>query len=226
MAEKNIVISFGGRSPEHEVSVLTAMQVIEALRKTSYQTVPLYVSKSGRWLTGEYLLKLEHYQDLGKLQEQAVPCTFSFDDMGKPILLETAKSGFFSKPRRYPIYALIPAFHGSEGENGVFQGTCQMFDIPIGGSGVFASTLGMDKVSTKTFCRAHNIPVVQEISFFEEEWQKNQEELILEMETQGYPLIVKQVTLGSSIGITKVRDQTELIEGVETAFRYDEHLLV
>jgi D-alanine-D-alanine ligase len=84
----------------------------------------------------------------------------------------------------------------------------------------------MDKVSTKTFCRAHNIPVVQEISFFEEEWQKNQEELILEIETQGYPLIVKPVTLGSSIGIAKVNNRTDLAEGVETAFRYDEHLLV
>jgi D-alanine-D-alanine ligase len=226
MAEKNIIIAFGGRSPEHEVSVLTAMQAVEAFRETSYHVVPLYISKSGRWLTGDYLLTLEHYQDLGKLQEQAVPCTFSFDDMGKPVLLETAKKGFFSKPKTYPIYALIPAFHGSEGENGVFQGACQMFDIPIGGSGVFASTLGMDKVYTKTFCRAYHIPVVQEISFFEEEWQKSQSELIDEIESQDYPLIVKPVTLGSSIGITKVRNQTELIEGIETAFRYDGHLLV
>jgi D-alanine-D-alanine ligase len=226
MTEKNIVIAFGGRSPEHEVSVLTAMQAVEAFQDTSYHTVPLYISKSGRWLTGEYLLTLEHYQDLGKLQEQAVACTFSFDEMGKPVLLETAKKGLFSKPRSYPIYALIPAFHGSEGENGVFQGACQMFDIPIGGSGVFASTLGMDKVYTKTFCRAHNIPQVPEISFFEEEWQKNQAALINDMESQGYPLMVKPVTLGSSIGITKAGNKTELVEGIETAFRYDEHLLV
>lgn len=226
MAEKNVVVAFGGRSPEHEVSVLTAMQAIEALRDTSYNLVPLYISKSGRWLTGSNLLELENYQDLGKVQEQATACTFSFDEMGKPVLLETESSGFFSKPQSYPVFALIPALHGSEGENGVFQGTCQMFDIPIGGSGVFASALGMDKVHTKSFCRAHNIPVIDEISFFEAEWQKKQEKLVEELNQQGYPLMVKPVTLGSSIGIRKVSGKDELIEAIETAFRYDEHLLV
>jgi D-alanine-D-alanine ligase len=226
MPEKNIVIAFGGRSPEHEVSVLTAMQAIESLRKTSYSIVPLYISKSGRWLTGEYLLELEHYQNLDELQEQAVPCTFNFDDMGQPVLLETAKSGFFSSPRAYPIYVLIPALHGAEGENGAFQGACEMFHIPVAGSGVFASSLGMDKVKTKLFCRACSIPVVDEISFGEINWQGNQSELLDNIEALGYPLMVKPVSLGSSIGVMKAADRNELIEGIETAFRYDERLLV
>ncbi len=226
MPEKNIVIAFGGRSPEHEVSVLTAMQAIESLRQTSYSVVPLYISKSGRWLTGEYLLELEHYQNLDELQEQAVPCTFNFDDMGQPVLLETAKSGFFSSPRAYPIYVLIPALHGAEGENGAFQGACEMFHIPIAGSGVFASSLGMDKVKTKLFCRACSIPVVDEISFGEINWQGNQSELLDNIEALGYPLMVKPVSLGSSIGVMKAADRNELIEGIETAFRYDERLLV
>ena len=96
MSEQNIVIAFGGRSPEHEVSVLSAMQAIAALRDTNYNIVPLYISKSGRWFTGEELLELEHYQDLDNLQKKAAPCTFSFDDLGKPVLLETERKGFFS----------------------------------------------------------------------------------------------------------------------------------
>jgi D-alanine-D-alanine ligase len=226
MSEKNVVIAFGGRSPEHEVSVLTAMQAVESLRETDYRIVPLYISKSGRWLTGEYLLELEHYQNLDELQEQAVPCTFNFDDMGQPVLFETAKNGFFSKPQAYPIYVLIPALHGAEGENGVFQGACEMFHIPVAGSGVFASSLGMDKVRTKLFCRACNIPVVDEISFGESNWQEDQSRLIDNIEALGYPLMVKPVSLGSSIGVVKVNGCDGLIEGIETAFRYDEHLLV
>lgn len=226
MSEQNIVVAFGGRSPEHEVSVLSAMQAIAALRETNYNIVPLYISKSGRWFTGKYLLELEHYQDLDALQKQAVPCTFSFDDLGKPVLLETEKKRFFSSARSYSIYALIPAFHGSEGENGAFQGTCEMFHIPFGGSGVFASSLGMDKIKAKELCRAHDIAVVDDVTFIEREWQENQKVIVGNIEALGYPVIVKPATLGSSIGVKKAEDKDELIEVIETAFRYDERLLV
>lgn len=226
MSYKNVVIAFGGRSPEHEVSVLSAMQAIAALKETSYHVTPLYITKSGQWLTGNYLLELEHYQDLDKIQEHGKACTFSFDDIGKPVLLETEKSGFFSKPEVHPIYALIPAFHGSDGENGAFQGACEMFHIPFGGSGVFASSLGMNKVKAKDLCRAHGLPVVDDVSFLESGWQENQERILDEIKQLGFPVIVKPVTLGSSIGVMKADNRDELIEGIETAFRYDEHLLV
>ncbi len=226
MSNKNIVVAFGGRSPEHEVSVLSAMQAISALGDSQYNIIPLYVNKSGRWFTGETLLDLENYQDLDQLQQNATPCTFSFDDIGKPVLLETENQGFFSKPQTYSIYALIPAFHGSEGENGSFQGACEMFHIPYGGSGVFASSLGMDKVKAKTFCRAHDIAVVDDVSFSETQWQKDESGIRNNIETLGYPVIIKPVTLGSSIGVKKAENTDELIEAIETAFRYDEELLV
>ena len=171
MSSRNLIVAFGGVSPEHEVSVLTAMQVIESLKGTNYNIIPLYISKSGRWLTGDSLLKMENYQDLNELKEQATHCTFSHDDLGKPVLLETEKKGLFNTPEKYPIYALIPAFHGSEGENGAFQGTCEMYNIPFAGSGVFASSLGMDKIKAKDICRAHDIPVVEGFDFFESEWE-------------------------------------------------------
>lgn len=226
MSSKNVVVAFGGISPEHEVSVLTAMQVIASLKETNYNLVPLYVSKSGRWLTGEPLLELENFQDLDELKNKATHCTFSHDDMGKPILMETEKKGWFGSANSHSIHAVIPAFHGSEGEDGSFQGTCEMYNIPYAGSGVFASSLGMDKVKAKEICHAHDIPVVDGFDFFEDEWNEDQETVINFASKLGFPVIIKPVTLGSSIGVAKANGKFELIEAIETAFRYDENLMI
>ncbi|MGM0546499.1 MAG: D-alanine--D-alanine ligase [Bacteroidota bacterium] len=226
MSSQNVIVAFGGISPEHEVSVLSAMQAIASLEDTGYNIVPLYIAKSGRWLTGDPLLEMENYQDLDALKKQATGCTFSHNDLGKPILLETEKKGLFGSPESYPIYALIPAFHGSEGENGAFQGTCEMYNIPYAGSGVFASSLGMDKVKAKEICRAHDIPVVDGFDFYETEWVEDQQSVFQFADNLGYPLILKPVTLGSSIGVARAETQDELIEAAETAFRYDDNLMI
>ena len=226
MSPENLVVAFGGVSPEHEVSVLTAMQVINSLEDTDFNLIPLYVSKSGRWLTGDPLLELENYQDLEALKEKSVQCTFSHDDLGKPVLKETEKKGFLSKAEQYPIHAIIPAFHGSEGENGSFQGTCEMYNIPYAGSGVFASSIGMDKVKAKELCRSHNLPVVDDFDFYENEWERDQQTVLHYAQELGYPVIVKPTTLGSSIGVARADSEEELIEAVETAFRYDHNLMI
>lgn len=226
MSSKNIVVAFGGVSPEHEVSVLSAMQVIASLKETDFNLIPLYITKSGRWLTGDALLDLENFQDLDTLQEQSIPCTFSHNDLGSPVLLETEKKGFFGSPESHTIHAVIPAFHGSEGENGAFQGTCEMYNIPFAGSGVLASSLGMDKVKAKELCRTYDIPTVDGFDFYESEWEDDQKTVLNFAEKLGYPVILKPVTLGSSIGVAKANDKSELIEAVETAFRYDDNLMV
>ncbi len=226
MSSKNLVVAFGGVSPEHEVSVLSAMQVIASLKETNFTLVPLYVTKSGRWLTGDPLLDLENFQDLDSLEEKATRCTFSHNDLGKAVLQETEKKGIFRTAQEYPIHAVIPAFHGSEGENGAFQGTCEMYNIPYAGSKVFASSIGMDKVKAKELCRAHDIPVVDEYDFFESEWERDRQSILHFAEKLGYPVIVKPVTLGSSIGVAKAENEDELIEAVETAFRYDNNLMI
>lgn len=226
MSSRNIVVAFGGISPEHEVSVLSGMQVIASLKDTKFNLIPLYVSKSGRWLTGDLLLDLENFQDLDSLRQQATRCTFSHDDLGKPILLETEKRGFFGSPKSHSIHAVIPAFHGSEGEDGSFQGTCEMYNIPFAGSGVFASSLGMDKVKAKELCQAHDIPVVDGFDFFESEWENDQTSILATAGKLDFPVIIKPVALGSSIGVARASDESELAEAVETAFRYDNNLMI
>ncbi len=223
---KNIVVAFGGRSPEHEVSVLTAMQAIAALKETEYNIVPLYVSKSGRWFTGNYLMDLEHYQNLGDLQENAISCSFSHDDLGNAVLLETEKTGFFSSPEKHAIHALIPAFHGAEGENGAFQGLCEMYQIAYAGSGIFASAISMDKVKTKELCRLYDVSVVPEVCFNEPIWNEEQQSFLSKIKELGYPVVVKPVSLGSSIGVQKASNESEAVEAIESAFRYDEYVLV
>ncbi|WP_103666101.1 D-alanine--D-alanine ligase family protein [Gracilimonas amylolytica] len=226
MSQKNLIVAFGGVSPEHEVSVLTAIQAISALENSSYQIIPLYVTKNGRWLTGESLLDLSNYKDLPKLESQAQDCAFVKDETGKTYLKEQNVSGLFSKPKSYPVYAVLCAFHGSEGENGAFQGVCEMMNIPYTGSGVLGSSLGMDKVKAKLVAAANGIPVTKAVNFYESDWVNEQDDIITVAEDFGYPLIVKPVSLGSSIGVAIANNREELNEAVETAFRYDAHLLI
>lgn len=226
MSHKNIVVAFGGVSPEHEVSVLSAMQVISALEESSYHIIPLYITKSGRWLTGSILKDLSEYKNLANLENSASPCAFVKDEIGRTLLKEQNKSGLFSKPQEFPVYAVICAFHGSEGENGSFQGVCEIFNVPYTGSGVLGSSIGMNKVKAKQLCEANNIPITASLDFYESDWESHQKTILIEAELLGFPLVVKPSNLGSSIGVKKVGNNDELIEAIETAFRYDAHLLV
>jgi len=225
MNKQTIIIAFGGASPEHEVSVLTAMQAMAALEESIYETVPLYISKSGIWYTGDELKDLKNYENLQKLTNKSKQCSFAHQSDGKPVL-RTYKKRLFSSPDEIPVYAVLAAFHGANGENGAFQGVCEMFNIPYTGSGIMASSIGMDKVTTKKICRSESIPVVDGIDFFESDWVDDQETIVRDIEKMAYPVVIKPVHLGSSIGVEVVDTRDDLIRAVETGFRYDAQILV
>jgi D-alanine-D-alanine ligase len=225
MSQPAVIIAFGGVSPEHEVSVITAMQAAAALKEKPYRIVPLYITKQGYWFTGPRLLELETYKDLKSLESQAQSCHFAIDEHGKTVLL-SGKSGLFSKPETITIKAVIVAFHGSEGENGSFQGLCEQYNIPYTGCGVTASALGMDKRLAKRICKSEGIPVVDDVWVTETGWSAGSGSIITDIEKLGYPVFVKPVHLGSSIGVMKARSREDLQEAIETAFRYDSHLIV
>ena len=224
MNKKNLLVAFGGSSPEHEVSVLTAMQAIASLDE-SYNPVPLYITKAGRWLTGEALLELENYQNLQQLESNALPCTLAFGENGSPVLMGT-KTGLFSKPRTFQLYAVLIAFHGADGENGSFQGVCEMFNLPYTGAGVTGSAVGMDKRMAKDLCAAHGISVTPHVWFTETEWIEKNERLKNDIQSLNFPLFVKPVHLGSSIGVSRAETFDKAEEAIETAFRYDQELIV
>lgn len=222
----HVLVAFGGPSPEHEVSVLTGMQVIAALRDTHHTIVPLYVSKSGRWFTGPKLADLKTYTDVKRAEESGTECAFALQSTGKAHLQQTSKPGFFSSPQSWQVDVVVPAFHGSDGENGAFQGVCDVFNVPFTSSGVTGSAIGMDKRIAKAVCRAYGYPVVPDVSFREPEWAAEQQKWIEKAESLGYPLFVKPAHLGSSIGVGRAVDRAGLITAVEDAFRYDVSILV
>lgn len=224
MNKSSVVVAFGGISPEHEVSVLTGMQALSALKDSDYQTVPLYISKSGRWYTGEVLRDLENYEDLQALVSSATPSVFTHLDDGRTVL-KTLPAGLFARSEETPVYAVLAAFHGAGGENGSFQGVCETYNIPYTGSGVMASSIGMDKVTAKNLCGAAGIPVVEGIDFTEDQWVEDREDIIARIQQLGGSAIIKPVHLGSSIGVEIVKSKEEIIRAVETAFRYDARLL-
>jgi len=226
MENKHIVVAFGGRAPEHEVSVITAIEAMKALQETDCTLIPLYISKEGNWFTGEHLMELDNYESLSKLKSKSYPCFLGRDEYGATVLKETQKRGLFSNPKTYPIDTVLISFHGSDGENGAFQGLCEFYGLPYTGCNVLSSALGMDKVQAKTFCECNEIPVVPGIDFVEQEWIEQQKQILTNCEKLSYPLIVKPVHLGSSIGVQQATGQESLTEAVETAFRYDAHLLV
>lgn len=226
MSYKHVLVAFGGPSPEHEVSVLTAMQAMAALSDSELLLTPLYITKSGQWLTGDVLKNLESYQNLKSLGAKATPCTFTLSNDGRAVLSEVGRGRFFAKPKTWPVDVVLPAFHGSDGENGSFQGVCETYNIPYSGSGVLGSAAGMNKALAKIICRAHGLPVVPDVHFFESDWVANRATLIAQIEHLGYPVFVKPVNLGSSIGVSRCLNTEELTRQVESAFRYDAHILV
>lgn len=225
MTQRHLLLAFGGASPEHEVSVLTAIQAAAALKDSGISIVPLYITKQGRWLTAPHLLGLETWQDINKTQAAANDCHLVFDEHHQATLVSVNK-GWFSREERYTVDVALCAFHGGEGENGSFQGLCETYNIPYTGCSVTASSIGMDKHLAKQFCRSTGIPVVDDILVNETEWIAHEHDLVAACEKLAYPLYVKPVTLGSSIGVCRVVNRDELLRAVEAGFRYDERILV
>lgn len=241
---RHTLIAFGGKSPEHEVSVITAIQAMEALRETGLGVLPFYVSKDGDWYTGDALRSLDAYEDLPALVRTLKPCTFVRDPMLGVCLRTLTDGSWWSRLRgtgeTLPLDAAIMAFHGGAGENGAFQGLFEAIGLPFTGGGVLASSLGMSKVMAKKVAQAAGVSVVPWVDATEQEWiggggggatgggggAGGSARLLDAMEALGYPLIVKPVHLGSSIGIRSVRDREALRNAVEECFRYDAHVMV
>ncbi|MDZ4699494.1 MAG: D-alanine--D-alanine ligase family protein, partial [Rhodothermales bacterium] len=224
----NIGLVFGGVSPEHEVSVITALQMAAAMDRTKYTPVPLYIAKNGAWYSGDVMLELERYKDLDALIPQATPVSLAPVPGGGVELQTREKLRFWQQaPPAQRLDVLFLALHGGEGENGGVQGICETYNVPYTGSGVFGSALGMDKVITKMVCHDQGVPVVDFIAFRESEWGNREEEWLDECERRlGYPVVVKPARLGSSIGIRLARDRATLDAAIEDALRYDDKVVV
>lgn len=223
----NVAVFFGGRSVEHEISVISALQAISAMNKDKYEVVPIYISKQGRWFTGQELLEIKNYKDMSALTER---CTevFMRPEYGDYNLYK-AEVGRFS--RRNPVlcelHVVLPVLHGTNGEDGIFEGLLETIGIPFAGCNTLSSANGMDKITMKMILRECGIPVVDYVWFTDRQWFADKESLIKKIESQlGYPVIVKPANLGSSVGIGKASCREELVAKIDNAERFSQRIIV
>jgi D-alanine-D-alanine ligase len=222
----NIGVFFGSRSPEHDVSIITAELIISEMVKNKNHTVtPVYLSKNGDWFIGSELGNLKFFLDRDIDQRLKKLPKFFIDlekSNGKIVFKEKKAFG-----REIQIDLAFPAFHGANGEDGTIQGLFEMFNIPYVGCGVAASAIAMDKVLTKLICASRGIPTADFIFFDKNDWEKNKEKIVIDIKSKlQFPLFVKPPRLGSSIGIAKAENEKELEFGVEVALHYGETVLV
>ncbi len=225
---KRVGVFFGGMSPEHEVSVISAHQVMAAMDRDRYEPVAVYVGKDGRWFTGGKTMDLSAFSDVDALRSGAIEVVVGTAGHGRIELVpRKSKRWFSSKHSSVTLDVVFPAFHGGPGESGGIQGLCELFNVPCTGSGVLGSAVGMDKMVSKVVSAAAGIPVVDYVGLVESDWTDREEEWLDTVEAEiGLPVMVKPARLGSSIGITLARSREELDAAIEEAFRYDSKLVL
>lgn len=220
-----IGVFFGGRSTEHEISVISASQAMHAINRDKFDVIPIYITKQGTWFTGEALFDVANYRDLASLQAKCEQVYM------KPIYgdynLYKSKTGLFGKSVVAKLDVVIPVLHGSNGEDGIFEGVLESIGIPFAGCNTLSSANGMDKITMKMILQANDIPVVDYVWFTDKQWFSEKDTLISKIETKlGYPVIIKPANLGSSVGISRATNRVELIEKVEVAVKYSTRIIV
>ncbi len=232
--KKTIAVVFGGRSVEHDVSILTGLQFLEALDPVKYDGIPVYIDPLGQWWTGSALTKRSHYP----LQEntpkglQQVSLDLASKASGKPQFISYQKGLMGEKRITIPFDLIVPAIHGSNGEDGTLQGLLDFADIPYAGCRPLGAAATMDKFFAKKAARSIGLKVLPELivnrpvkgSFLEPETLKPL--LVKALGKEVYPLIVKPCNLGSSVGVNKANDMDGLIAALMTAFRLDSEAII
>lgn len=224
----NVAVFFGGRSVEHEISIISALQAINAMDSEKYNIIPVYITKKGRWYTGPELLNLSTYRDHAKI-EKICREVFMRPEYGDYNLYEAKTGGLFRKgnPIVAELHVALPILHGTNGEDGIFEGLLETIGIPFAGCNTLSSANGMDKITMKMILRAEGIPVVDYVWFTDKQWLSDRDNIISKVENiLGYPVIVKPANLGSSVGIGKASDRNSLIKKIDEAEKFSQRIIV
>lgn len=223
---KTIAVIFGGRSTEHDVSIITALaSVIKPLELTKkFQVEPIYISKEGSWYWDQRLKDIAMYQsgEIENLMRKAPKVHLLFDDG-----LTLVKSSQFAGRKMYKkIDVVFPAMHGTHGEDGELMGLLQMAHVPFVGCDMASSVIAMDKVLAKQITESSGIESTPWMWFYSSQLSRDHSSIVKQIEKLKYPLFVKPAHLGSSIGITKVDSKDQLNNALEVAAHYDDKVIV
>lgn len=225
MKKMRVGLLFGGRSGEHEVSLMSAQGIMQALDKNKYTIVPIGITKTGQWLvSGDPWKAL----DSGQMAESN-PAALLAEPSERGLLRieDQDHENRLAATRLGQIDVVFPILHGPFGEDGTVQGLLELAGIPYVGAGVTASAVGMDKALFKDVMVAHDLPITPYLVFTRKAWEQAPEESMDQIEAQiGYDCFVKPANLGSSVGITKAHDRAELRMALDEAALYDRKLIV
>lgn len=210
-----IGLLYGGKSAEHHVSMQTALAVIKALNTNKFDIYPIYISEEGQWIKGQQLAgPVDTVKELSFSEgQQLSPLALA------PTLFETQESR--------PFDVIFPLLHGPNGEDGTVQGMLELLNLPYVGNGVLSSSAGMDKVIMKNIFAQAGLNQVDYVWYLRGEWETAEEDAYRKVEdTIGYPCFVKPANLGSSVGISKCTNRSELHEAFVEAFKYDRKIII
>src|SRR6516225_4549441 len=245
MKKLRVGVLFGGRSGEHEVSLLSAASVLNAIDKTKYDVVPIGITKEGRWVTAahaERLLKGEKTPEprhlragdpqataaaavLAKGEGVVVPPIPSHDHSAL-VPFENASPQVHAADNSIDVDVIFPVLHGTFGEDGTIQGLLELADIPYVGAGVLGSAAGMDKDIMKSLFIAAGLPIVKYVTILRRDWEKDPKKIEKQVAKLKYPVFVKPANLGSSVGISKAHDKKQLGAAIEEAAKFDRKIVI
>jgi D-alanine-D-alanine ligase len=245
MKKLRVGILFGGRSGEHEISLLSAASVFKAIDPNKYEVVPIGITKDGRWLTASDAERLLH----GKAGEGARPTLRAGDPdtTASAAVLQNGEAVVFppephnssmtpfqteapvrrASDRAINVDVIFPVLHGTFGEDGTIQGLLELADLPYVGAGVLGSAAGMDKDIMKSLFRAAGLAIVKHVTVLRSEWESVPKKVQKLVESKPkYPVFVKPANLGSSVGISKARDRRELGPAIDEAAKFDRKIVI
>ena len=214
MKKLRVGIIYGGRSGEHEVSVTSAGSIFKHIDRKQYEPVAIRIEKDGRWVVPDQPpLALT----AAEVIQQAKASVLGSQTLvgGDPAVLDALK-----------LDVVFPVLHGPYGEDGTIQGLLELANIPYVGAGVLASAAGMDKAVMKVLFAARGLPLCAWHGFVRPEWDRDRARLLDELRALGFPMFVKPANLGSSVGISKVKVEADLMPAIETAFAFDRKVVV
>src|SRR3974390_2596945 len=246
MNKLRVGVLFGGRSGEHEVSLLSAASVLNAIDREKYEVVPIGITKDGRWLTAEHAENLltgklvleprnlragdpqntEPAAVLARGEAAVVPPEPVHRHSGLMPFQTDASPMRRASDRAINVDVIFPVLHGTFGEDGTIQGLLDLADIPYVGAGVLGSAAGMDKDIMKSLFIAAGLPIVKHVTILRRDWEKDPKRVERQVARLKYPVFVKPANLGSSVGISKARKKKELGPAIEEAAKFDRKIVI
>jgi len=218
-------VFFGGNSVEHEVSIITAIQATENMDKEKYEVIPIYIAKNNKMYCGALIGDIKNYKDIDSLIANSTQVTLA--QIGNKVALVRCEKKLFEKSVYNYIDVAFPIVHGTNVEDGTLQGYLKMFNLPYVGCDVVSSAVGMDKYIFKCLLKENEIPIIDCRCFTVDQYNENSNKIIKVVEESiNYPVIVKPVNLGSSVGIKIAKDRITLEEAIADAFCYAKKVLV